>query len=126
MVANKPIKIIVYGVFPTIYNMCAPCCTRDYLLDCAPSYPSTQLEEYPESVKRNQLFLEKLTKKLIEERLPVQLQVVSADSLAGLFYSMKYRLGGRLAVIVGGRVLRGGELSVEKVLEVVKSEIATR
>ncbi len=124
MAATKPVKIIVYGIFPTIYNMCAPCCTRDYLLECSPNYPASQIGEYPRSIRENQLFLEELTKRITSEKLPVRISVVSADSLTGLLYSVKYRLGGRLAVIVGNKVIKGRELSIEKVLDLVRSEIA--
>ncbi len=117
---GKPVRVLVYGLFPTVYSMCAPCCTRDYLAMCRPGYQAEQLAEYPEGLRRNQRLLELLAFRLGSIR-GVRVEAVSADSLKGLLLAARYRLGRGPAVIVEGRVFKEEELDFRRIVEYVES-----
>lgn len=122
---RRPVRVVVYGLFPTVYSMCAPCCTRDYLAICRPGYQAEQLAEYPEGVRRNQRLLELLAFRLGSVG-GVRVEAVSADSLRGLLLAARYRLGRGPAVIVEGRVFRGEELDYKRVVEYVERLVAEK
>ncbi len=122
---RRPVRVVVYGLFPTVYSMCAPCCTRDYLAMCRPRYHAEQLAEYPESVRMNQRLLELLAFRLSSIG-GVRVEAVSADSLKGVLLAARYRLGRGPAVIVEGRVFKGGELDFGKIVRYVEGLVAEK
>ncbi len=121
----RPVRVTIYGLFPTVYSMCAPCCARDYLALCRPSHQVDQLGEYPEKLRRNQRLLELLAFRLGSIR-GVRVEVVSADSLKGVLLAARYRLGLGPAVIVEGRVFKGRDLGYGKVVRYVEELVAEK
>ena len=109
--ADKPVRIIVYGLFPTLYSLCSPCCTRDYMSYCSPGIEEEQLKEYPEPMLKSQEALERIVNGLAGEGGNLEIEIVGADTLKGLILAARYKLGSGPAIIVGDRVFKGGELS---------------
>jgi len=103
----KRINVKIFGVFPTVYSMCAPCCTHDYLAVCKESYSNEQILEYPKWVRDQQDEMVLFIQRLAKFGRFIKVEVVSVDSLKGLYYALRYRLKPEFAVIVEGKVFRG-------------------
>jgi hypothetical protein len=123
MRGGRRVKVIIYGLFPTSYSLCAPCCTYNYLSACRPGYVGEEESEYPEWVRGQQEFIARLLPLLSSYGKLVDVRVVSADSLKGVYLAIRHRLGLKPAIIVNGRVFRGDSLNLEEVKEFIDREV---
>ncbi len=115
----RKLRIIVYGMFPRLLP-------TNELLEGLPhidSYESLrkQLGEYPDKFRENFMFLVELVAELYRYMDRVRIEVVNFDSVRGLWYAIRYRLGKGLAVIIGGVVFKGEDLSPIRIREYVRS-----
>ena len=116
----KRVRVIVYGLFPTIFATCFS--LKSYNAGvCQPNTVHEQMDEYPSNMRRNQDFLAELVAELYRFGNSVKLEIVNVDSAKGFWYTIKYRLDGSLAVIVEDMVFRGQSLSPIKISEYVQS-----
>jgi hypothetical protein len=115
----KRVKVVVFGLFPTTFSTCAPCCPSDILYGC--SSELDQIDEYPLSIRRNQDFLIDILYRLMRFGDRVIVHIVGADSIGGILLSIRHRLGMGPAIIVGGRVFKGRDLDIDEVVEYIGS-----
>ena len=120
----KNVRVLIYGLFPTIFSTCAPCCPSDMLYGC--ELELEQLSEYPESIRRNQEFLVDVLMKLSRFGDSVTVEVVGADSLRGAITAFRYGLGSEPAIIVGKKVFKGRDIDIDKVIEYIDSLFMTQ
>lgn len=116
----RRIKVIVYGLFPTVFATCPSLKSSNAGL-CGPDTLYEQLSEYPSNVLKNQDFLVELVAELYRFGNSIKLEIVNVDSAKGIWYTVRYGLAGDLAVIVDGRVFKGSNLSPIKIREYVES-----
>ena len=117
----KPLRVKIYGLFPTLYTLCSPCISNRYIDESAKSFKLRQYFEYPGWVRENNEKLIELIKELVEYfGRNIRIDVVNADSLRGLLIALRYRLKGELAVIVEGKVFKGRNLNPVVIREHVK------
>lgn len=120
---NKRVKVVVYGLFPTLLSTCAA--TEDLVrLVCRPVDADEQLKEYPSWIIRQQGTLVDIIYALSRYSRFIDVDVVGADSIRGLWLSLKHKLGSKPAVIIDKRVFRDGELDKEKICGFVESIIS--
>lgn len=119
----KPLKVIIYGLFPTIYSTCAPCCSYDYFSACAPKNNIEQLNEYPKWMVSQQDIVVKMVNELSVYGNYLNIEVISADSLRGIILGLRYRLGNGPAVIINGKVFKGGELALEHIKKYIEEQL---
>lgn len=112
------LRIIVYGLFPTIFSACSGCCPTQYIVDCR---YEEQIDEYPYAVKRNQDFLNSVFNVLSDFGDKVYIDVVGADSVRGLLLSIRYGLGSKPAIIIGDKVFKGEDIDLDEVGRYVSS-----
>lgn len=123
MTSLKKLDIKIYGLFPTVYSMSAPCCTHDYFASVNPDYIKEDMKEYPNWVRKQQDKMVDLIVRLGRYGRYVRVEVVPADSLKGVYYSFRYRLNSEMAVIIGKKVFKGEDLDLNKIENYVKSLI---
>jgi hypothetical protein len=102
-----PLIVEIVGLFPTVFSLCAHCCTTDYISACSPGNRAEQLSEYPAEVRANQEAAERLFAALwaeVGERVAVR--VVDAASVRGIWLCWRHRLGRGPAALVAGRPVR--------------------
>ena len=119
----KKINVYIYGLFPTIYSMCAPCCTHDYLSACKSEYSDEQLLEYPKWVQDNQSKLIQVLTELGKFGRYLKIRVVNADTLRGIWLAIRYRLKLEPAVIVGKKVFKGENLDLNAIVNYIIKEL---
>lgn len=101
-----PIRVEIVGTIPTVYNMCAPCCTTDELGVCGIDLRSEQLAEYPAHVIENNAKAAVLIAQLLHDYGDrIRPSLVDLMSPRGIWLSLRHRLQSSLSVIVDGRVL---------------------
>lgn len=110
----RRVKVTIFGLFPTTFSMCAPCCPTNYFHQCD---TDMEIGEYSFNMRRNQEFLTNTIYSLYEYMDRVRIEVVSADSIKGLLYGIRYRIGRGPAIIVNGKVFRGEDIDIDKVKE---------
>ena len=98
---RKP-KIIIYGLFPPV-------------LESSESGVREQLSEYPEWIGKYLGLATDLIVSLYNYIHLIKLEFVSFDTLRGLYYAIKYRLGNEPAIIVDGRVFKYGESNISSI-----------
>jgi hypothetical protein len=115
----RPLRVEIVGLFPTVFTMCAKCCTTDYVALCNPHHREQQLGEYAPELLDNQLAVERLLGSLWQAAgLRVRPVIVDATSPRGLWLTIQHRLGREPAVVVGSRVVR--TLDPEAVLALLR------
>lgn len=119
------VKVIVYGLFPTVYFMCSPCCTTDYFSACKLKYEEEQVREYPKGLVEHQEFLVKVLEELKGISGRLKFEIISADTLKGLLFSIKHSLGLEPAIIVEGKAFKGLNIDLKEVKEYVETLIRT-
>ncbi len=99
------IELVIYGLFPTNFSTCAPCCPSDYFYECDKD-PRVWLDEYPVNIRYNQDILSIFLSNLSTYLPYLDIKIISADSLKGFFYAIRYRLPSSLTVIINGKVFK--------------------
>ncbi len=106
MSRSEAIRVEVVGAIPTVYNMCAPCCTTDELGICGIDLTAEQLRDYPADVVANNGTAAVLIAQLLHDYGDrIRPSVVDLMSPRGIWLSLRHRLGSSLAVVIHGRVL---------------------
>lgn len=118
------IRVVLYGLFPTLFNVCVASNDLSRGL-CNPRSLREQLSEYPQNMVNNQDFMVELVAELYRFGNLVRLEIVNADSARGLWYAIRYRLGKGPAVIVNNKVFRGADASPIKIREYIESILDT-
>lgn len=101
----RRLSVTIFGLFPTTYSTCAPCCPTDMLYGC--DIELNQIEEYPVKVIENHNFLVETVYEFMRLGNKVLITIVGADSIRGLLLSLRYRLGSGPAIIVKDKVFKG-------------------
>jgi hypothetical protein len=103
---SGPVRVDVVGAIPTVYNMCAPCCTTDELGVCGIDLRSEQLKEYPPHVVENNARAAVLIAQLLHDYGDrVRPSLVDLASPRGVWLALRHRVGSSLVVVVDGKVL---------------------
>lgn len=55
----------------------------------------------------------------------VEVEIVSADSIKGVSYAIRYRVGKGPAVIVNGKVFQGRDISVNEIIRILNFQNET-
>lgn len=125
--SRKPVDVTFYGLLPTVYNLCAPCCrTLNFeamACDSESASSEVQISEYGREIVQNNRKVSSLLDDLI--RLlgdGFRLRVVDAASPRGLLCALRYRLGNGPCVIVRGYVLRGNDISATNIARLAGSD----
>ncbi len=100
----RRVKVIIYGLFPTVYFTTAPCC--HFTPPEEVGHGEEQLLEYPWWMIHDLRQAAKIAEKLSKYE-DVRVELVSADSLKGIWLSLRYHLRGEPAVIINGWVFKG-------------------
>ncbi len=123
----KPLKIRIFGLFPTIYTFCSPCLSRGSINENTRIFKLNQYFEYPRWVRKNNDRLMELINDLVPyfgDR--IRIEIVSADSLRGMLLAMRYRLKAEMAVIIEGKVFKGEKLNLNAIRDHVKKLLMER
>ena len=115
----KRVKVIIFGMFPTLLSACIS--SEDIVKQlCKPIDVSDQLRDYPDWMLNQQLILADIISLLSNFAPYIDIDVVGADTLRGIFLSLKYKLGSQMAVIIGDRVFKEDDLVVGKIERYVR------
>ena len=109
----RKLRIIVYGLFPAIISIGNP-----NVLD--------QVSEYPEWVELHQNFVTDLIVSVYGYIHLIRFEFVSLDTLKGLYYALRYRLGNNPAIIIDGRVFKPGRDKISVIKEYVLERLRVR
>lgn len=120
----KRVKVILYGLYPTVYLTIAPCCHFTPPEEIEDSMK--QLQEYPWWMLHDLNQMIKVAERLSKYGRKVKIEVVSADSLKGILISLRYGLNGDPAAIINGRVFRGPFLDSDTIDEFVGKMLGVR
>lgn len=121
----RRVRVTVYGLFPTIFATCSS--LKNYNEGCCqPNILREQLDEYPSNMLKNQDFLAELVAELYSFGNSIKLEIVNMDSAKGLWYAIRYRLDGNLAVIVDNTVFKGQALSPVKIRMYIEELLKTK
>ncbi len=104
-----PVKVQLWGLFPTYYNMCrggpspwAAFAGEDFM----DRIQEEQVSAYPREIVDNMRKAAAMAELVALEFGPrVHVAIVAADSFSGLALSLKHRLRGDLNLIVDGNVV---------------------
>ncbi len=104
-----PVKVMLWGLFPTYYNMCRfgrhpwDALAGDEFMD---RVQEEQVSAYPPEILENMRKASAMAELIAMEFGPkVYVTVVAADSFAGVGLCLKHRLRGDLNLIVDGNVV---------------------
>src|SRR2546427_12788409 len=90
---QQPIRVEMVGLLPTLFSMCANCCTTDTMGACGIDLIADQIHDYPpEVVETNQRAAELYTRLLQDYGGAVIPLSVSSTSLRGLLLSLRNTL----------------------------------
>jgi len=119
----KPIKILVYGMFPTYF---VPVIEGAYKALSVDIISKEQEREYPEWMREQQHNLLNIIEKIAHYAWLVKIEIISADSLRGVLLAIRYRLSYEPAIIVEGRVFKGAELSADYIVGYITTLLKKR
>jgi hypothetical protein len=118
------VKVEFVGLLPTFFNLCAPCCTKDYVDACGIDYAAEQLKEYPPQTQEIHLRAYQLFVNLLRDfGTQVRPLAVGSVSPGGLWLTIKYRLGNDLNLVIGGRKVVKGDADDEVIKRAIEQEI---
>ncbi len=105
-----PVKVVIWGLLPTYYNMCRfgrgpwSALAGEEFMD---RVQEEQVSAYPPEIIENMRKASAMAELVAMEFGPrVFVTVVAADSFPGLALGLRHRLRGELNLIVGGDVVR--------------------
>jgi hypothetical protein len=120
---NDRVKVELVGLLPEFYRICTKCQPVDYLLLGGTDYISEQMADYPPEVLEEQKKLFDLYQRLTHDFAGAVVPVpVNLLSLRGLWLSLRYKLGKRGAVVIGGKRVLTADLPYEVIREAIKEE----
>ncbi|MDK2372110.1 MAG: hypothetical protein QI197_01885 [Candidatus Korarchaeota archaeon] len=114
----RRVKVILYGLFPTVYFTASPCCrfpTPEV------EHGEEQLSEYPWWMVHDLMQAAEIARRLSKYGRRVKVDLVSADSLKGIWISLRYGLRGEPSAIVNGWVFKGPSLDPDSIEEFVRN-----
>jgi hypothetical protein len=121
---QQPIRVEMVGLLPTLFNMCANCCTTDTMGACGIDLVADQMRDYPpEVVETNQRAAELYTRLLQEYGGVVVPLAVSTTSLRGLWLSLRHRLSSGLSIVVNGRRVIAGNADYDELKRAIEQEL---
>ncbi len=98
---QRPIKVEMVGLLPTLFSMCASCCTTDTMGACGIDLAGDQMRDYPpEVIETNQRAAELYTRLLKDYKGLVVPLAVSTTSPRGLWLSLRHRLSSGFSIVV--------------------------
>lgn len=111
------VKVEFVGLLPTFFNLCAPCCTKDYVR-------AEQLKEYPPQTREIHLRAYQLFVNLLRDfGAQVRLLAVGSMSPKGLWLTIKHRLGNDLSLVVNDRRVVKGATDYEVIKSAIEENI---
>ncbi len=118
------IRVEMVGLLPTLFNMCASCCTTDTMGACGIDLVADQMRDYPpEMVETNQRAAE-LYSRLLQEYGGVVIPLaVSTTSLRGLWLSLRHRLSSGFSIVVNGRRVVAGNAEYDELKRAIEQEL---
>jgi hypothetical protein len=123
-VTTQPIRVEMVGLLPTLFSMCANCCTTDTIGACGIDLVADQMRDYPpEVVETNQRAAELYTRLLQEYGGAVIPLAVSTTSLRGLWLSLRHRLSPGFSIVVNGRRVVAGNADYDELKCAIEQEL---
>lgn len=120
----RQVKVEFVGLLPTFFNMCAPCCTIDYVKQCGINHEAEQLSEYPPEVMEIQDRASQLYAWLMRDFdkgiLPI---AVGLTSPRGLWLSLRHQLGRDLNLVINGHRVLSGDMDYEIIKQAIQDEL---
>lgn len=121
---QQPIRVEMVGLLPTLFNMCANCCTTNTMGACGIDLIADQMRDYPaEVVETNQRAAELYSWLLQEYSGAVIPLAVSTASLRGLWLSLRHRLSPGFSFIVNGRRVVAGNADYDELKCAIEQEL---
>src|SRR5712691_891285 len=121
---QQPIRVEMVGLLPTLFNMCANCCTTDTIGACGIDLVADQMREYPpEVVETNQRAAELYSRLLQEYSGAVIPLAVSTTSLRGLWLSLRHRLSSGFSIVVNGRYVVADTADYDELKRAIEQEL---
>ena len=118
------VKVEFVGLLPTFFNLCAACCTKDYVGACAIDYATDQLREYPLQIQEIHFRAYQLFVNLLRDfSTQVRPLAVGSMSTRGLWLTIKHHLGNDLNLVVNGRKVVKGDADYEVIKKAIEEEI---
>ncbi len=112
------------GLLPTLFNMCANCCTTDTMGACGIDLVADQMRDYPpEVVETNHRAAELYSRLLQEYGGAVIPLAVSTTSLRGLWLSLRHRLSSGFSIVVNGRRVVAGIADYDELKRAIEQEL---
>lgn len=121
---QQPIRVEMVGLLPTLFNMCANCCTTDTMGACGIDLVADQMRDYPpEVVETNRRAAELYARLLQEYGGAVIPLAVSTASLRGLWLSLRHHLSPGFSIVVNGRRVVAGHAGYDELKRAIEQEL---
>lgn len=121
---QQPIRVEMVGLLPTLFSMCANCCTTDTIGACGIDLVADQMRDYPpEVVETNRHAAELYARLLQEYRGAVIPLAVSTTSLRGLWLSLRHRLSPDFSIVVNDRHVVAGNADYDELKRAIEQEL---
>jgi hypothetical protein len=122
---QRPIKVEMVGLLPTLFSMCANCCTTDTMGACGIDLAADQMRDYPpEVIETNQRAAELYTRLLSDYRGLVVPLAVSTTSPRGLWLSLRHRLSSGFSMVVNNRRAVAGNADYADLKAAIEQEMS--
>jgi hypothetical protein len=121
---QRPIKVEMVGLLPTLFSMCASCCTTDTMGACGVDLAGDQMRDYPpEVLETNQHAAELYTRLLRDYQGLVVPLAVSTTSPRGLWLSVRHRLSSGLSIVINNRRMIAGTADYAELKAAIEQEM---
>jgi hypothetical protein len=121
---QQPIRVEMVGLLPTLFNMCANCCTTDTMGACDIDLVADQMRDYPPEVVETNQHAAELYSQLLQEYGGMVIPLaVSTTSLRGLWLSLRHRLSPDFSIVVNGRRVIAGNADYDELKRAIEQEL---
>ncbi len=121
---QQPIRIEMVGLLPTLFSMCANCCTTDTMGICGSDLVADQMCDYPPEVVETNLRAAELYIRLLKDYSGIVIPLaISTTSLRGLWLSLRHRLSPGFSVIVNGHQVVAGKVDYDELKRAIEQEL---
>lgn len=123
-VLQQPIRVEMVGLLPTLFSMCANCCTTDTMGACGIDLVAEQMRDYPPEVVETNRRAGELYTRLLQEYGGVVIPLaISTTSLRGLWLSLRHRLSSGLSIVVNSRRVIAGNADYDELRRAIEQEL---
>ncbi|MBE3557761.1 MAG: hypothetical protein IMW89_00845 [Ktedonobacteraceae bacterium] len=121
---RQPIKVEMVGLLPTLFSMCAHCCTTDTMGVCGIDLAADQMRDYPSEVVETNRRAAELYRRLLHDYGGAVIPLaVSTASLRGLWLSLRHHLPTDFALVINGRRVLAGDADYSELKRAIEQEM---